>query len=337
MRILSPQVLAVNQDANVMRAPLVYQWPDRVWPAEQAGGQAEGSLRGGVGADAGPPPMTGTVAFEPCSDSPSTALNQSWSWYNNTPGPARMLKAGCVTYGPACSASPANRNMCLTYGGFRESNLGLANCVGWDDTVVGGQSWLLANGSSAPSTNQVKMSCCPSKCLAAPNCAADNRTVEVCTCSGLDCGSTSCPKAMEYIVEPLPPTLSTNSAAAVGTANNNNGAETEVAAAAAVPVRIRSSLAPEQCLTAAPIPHSAMNITLQVWARPLASGAIAAVAFNRVREKRLLCTIFSLEKNGHLPRQAQDKHTRGRTWCVCSAGHGSCSAERHVGDDRRAW
>ena len=115
--------------------------------------------------------------------------------------------------------------------------------------------------------------------------------------------SAGCPKAMEFVVEPLP-------------------AKKPAPAA----FRIRSSLTPKQCLTAAPIPHSVMNsecererrrqrtsaeveqsllpsathaflhcvrpgralapprcsaVTLQVWARPLASGAVAAVAFNR--------------------------------------------------------
>ena len=90
--------------------------------------------------------------FEACSA--GAALNQTWSWYNSTPGPARMLQAGCLTYGPSCSASPANRETCLTYGGHREDNLGLAPCAGWDDALVGGQSWRVANGSGG---QQLKM------------------------------------------------------------------------------------------------------------------------------------------------------------------------------------
>ena len=48
--------------------------------------------------------------------------------------------------------------------------------------------------------------------------------------------SAGCPKAMEFVVEPLP-------------------AKKPAPAA----FRIRSSLTPKQCLTAAPIPHSVMN------------------------------------------------------------------------------
>ena len=92
----------------------------------------------------------------------------------------------------------------------------------------------------------------PSNCNVTPG-----KLLEVCSSSGADCGprGPNCSRAMQFLIEPL-----------------HGGAA----------MRIRSSLDPGLCLTAAPFPHDeAMNITLQVWARPLASGAVAAVAFNR--------------------------------------------------------
>ena len=51
--ILNKEVLAVSQDANVMRAPLVYQWPDKTWPAARSNA---------ANLPAGPPPTTGTAS-----------------------------------------------------------------------------------------------------------------------------------------------------------------------------------------------------------------------------------------------------------------------------------
>ena len=148
---------------------------------------------------------------------------------------------------------------CLTYGGMREENVGLAACDSWDKTGLGGQSWVSAPGQgSGDAGQQLGLPCCPSKLLAASNCnVTPGKLLEVCSSSGADCGprGPNCSRAMQFLIEPL------HGSAAM---------------------RIRSSLDPGLCLTAAPFPHDeAMNITLQVWARPLASGAVAAVAFNR--------------------------------------------------------
>jgi hypothetical protein len=256
--VLNLEVLAVNQDDNVVRAPLVYQWPDEHWPA------STGRRRLDSAESPSMPVLTGSVLFEPCRSNP--VANQTWSWFSQSgasqhqevPGGRRMLRAG-----------GGQGDACLTYGGVREDNLGLASCQGWDKPDWGGQSWTLSKkktafvtkdsqGVVAGQQQRLEMPCCPSKCLAAYNCAPEQgESLEVCTCTGLDCGAngTHCPKAMEFVVETLPS----------GPAS----------------VRISSSLEPELCLTAAQFPHAAINITLQVWAKPLASGAVAAVAFNR--------------------------------------------------------
>ena len=46
-------------------------------------------------------------------------------------------------------------------------------------------------------------------------------------------------------------------------------------------MQLASSLNPDLCLSAGVMPHAATNITLQIWVKLLASGEVAALAFNR--------------------------------------------------------
>eukprot|EP01052_Picozoa_sp_SAG31_P012272 SAG31_NODE_714_length_12645_cov_15.347760_5_plen_581_part_00 len=255
------EVIAVNQDTSVMRAPLVYQWPDPVWPDTKARRAVALSSRASSS-----PEMTSVAKFEPCGI-PAPA-NQTWSWVGNSSAGDRAGRMLRVQGGG-----------CLTYGGMREENVGLAACATWDETGIGGQSWILAPGKDgADAGQQLAMPCCPSKLLAAKNCnATSGQLLEVCSSSGVDCGprGPNCSRAMQFMIEPF----------------NEPLQDTEALEA----MQIRSSLEPGLCLTAAPFPHDeAMNITLQVWARPLATGAVAAVAFNRGSFPRKINMIWDM-------------------------------------------
>ena len=102
------------------------------------------------------------------------------------------------------------------------------------------------------------------KCLAAtlePSPNVCNVTIgaalQVCDCGNqADCDyHRHCPKAMEFLA---------------------------TAASSSKSMQLASSLNPTLCLTAAPLPHAdGINITLQIWSKPLANGDFAAVAFNR--------------------------------------------------------
>ena len=250
--VLNKDVIAIQQDANVVRGTLVQQWPDAHWPAP--GAVARSSSRAGAAGAA--PTMLGTVVFEPCASSASSR----WRWLNKSTHHMLALDG---------------QDRCLTYGGYREANLGLASCVGWDEPTVGGQTWELARGPEGGTILRTTAAdggvgkCLAPKLEPSPTrnpgeglCnASAGVPMEVCDCGDqADCGyQRHCPAAMEFLVRPV-------AAAAAG----EPGA-----------VQLASKLEPALCLSAGAMPHSSMNITLQIWAKPLASGEVAALAFNR--------------------------------------------------------
>ena len=161
--------------------------------------------------------------------------------------------------------------VCLTYGGFTEMNTGVAGCVGWDAALVGGQTWELATGSEGGMIiRQTAIDGGMGKCLAAAlkpdpkSCAiaGPESPLETCDCGNeADCGyHAHCPTAQEFVVHDQ------------RYASGGGGLQS---------MKLQSSLNSSVCLTTAPLPHAAINITLQIWAKPLASGAHAAVGFNR--------------------------------------------------------
>ena len=235
--VLNKDVLAVNQDANVVRGSLVHQWPDAHWPPAQmpppplpppsppvtAGWAVES--QGQPGAEEAPP-ILGTAVLEPCS----SAKSSRWRWLNKSTHHMLALDG---------------EDRCLTYGGFTEANMGVASCVGWDSPEVGGQSWELSPGSEGGTILRQtpvrsllhqrtmsygswlfahdhravhRISCCfrasqagggPTKCLAPmlqPSPSVCNASVdvpmEVCNCGGqADCQyHRHCPTAMQFVV-----------------------------------------------------------------------------------------------------------------------------------------
>ena len=162
----------------------------------------------------------------------------------------------------------------LSDGGFEVGNLGLDSCVGWDSPQVGGQTWELAPGEPATAGGQILRQTAADglgMCLAAPLAPSStvcNVTVgamlEACDCgTQANCGyHRHCPKAMEFLVT-----------------TSENGSSSSVGGGGSM--KIASSLDPTLCLTAGSQPHAAVNITLQIWAKPLASGDVAALALNR--------------------------------------------------------
>jgi hypothetical protein len=100
------------------------------------------------------------------------------------------------------------------------------------------------------------------KCLATFDCnATAGAALQVCNCDGSgNCGARepSCtPQAFEFDAKPVPGPASSTA------------------------MSIRSVLNDSLCLTLGPRLKSWMDITLQIFAKPLASGAVAALAFNR--------------------------------------------------------
>jgi len=188
------------------------------------------------------------------------------TWPNLTGGalgvaPAQTLQLGLE---PCNSTAPEQRfrynssdgslvaeesGMCLTYFGYTESNTGLAACEGWVAPGVGGQLWRWANRSLFNVGNG-------EKCLDVFNCDAKSEiAVQTCTCGSTDCFAASSPQACNE--ENLHWSL------------DDSGVISTAIGGGAL------------CLAARPMPHSAMNITMQLWMKPLDDGSVAVVAFNR--------------------------------------------------------
>lgn len=341
--ILNPEIIAINQDDNVVRGRLVYQWPQVQWPSEQLA----------VSTTSGHPAMTGAVRLQQCD---ATAPAQQWCWASG-----QMLQA--------------HDGRCLTYGGQVLTNLGLAQCADWNQGGIGGQSWALNQPSPPPGpppaapagwvqfaahclseVNCTSAHCdCASKpfirefkqcdggnagclkaglaaCVADPKCSGfaissyESGSYETYTGLGkaaavansdwtayvkdaradsvsrtqlwthvtqttAGAGHDKCLDLYDCRVSAGQPLQLCECAGGGGCGLNASkcplsaGFELEFAANASnASGFIRSALEPSMCLTAGPplpIPKGFMNITLQVWSKPLASGAVAAVALNR--------------------------------------------------------
>lgn len=344
--LMNTEVIAVNQDSNVVRGKLVYQWPDARWPPVRA-------KQGALISNGVVPPMIGAVRLERCD---ATEQRQQWTWSN------KMLQTGIQS----------NRR-CLTYSGQVLTNLGLADCSGWSQPGVGGQFWETAIGPPhppgppppAPSGWHRYLQHCLSEkpCSAAHcNCASEDHIRSFTHCDGgtagcVASGVTACendskcsgfgvssyaggsyetytglwdgsvvsnsdwtayvrPNASSvgHEKEHAQPwqrvilAASPDKCLAVFDCNATAGqplqlceckgdggcginatscplaAGFELNASSGSSGLIRSALDPSLCLTtgpALPIPHGFMNITLQIWTKRLASGAVAALALNR--------------------------------------------------------
>lgn len=172
----------------------------------------------------------------------------------NASDPAQLF-----TFDPATRYILTSARDCLTYGGYKESNFAPAACAHWSVPGVGSQLW---QPDAQPDgtlllrvvDNTEKVADVLDCNIGAPG------TVQVCTVNGTDCFSSP----------PGPPGCGTHGQ--FFRANWAGGA----------PSTIASPLAGgTHCVAAGPLPQSPIDIRLQVWAKPLANGDVAFVAFNR--------------------------------------------------------
>eukprot|EP00929_Paragymnodinium_shiwhaense_P060756 TRINITY_DN30326_c0_g1_i2.p1 TRINITY_DN30326_c0_g1~~TRINITY_DN30326_c0_g1_i2.p1 ORF type:complete len:634 (-),score=99.44 TRINITY_DN30326_c0_g1_i2:327-2171(-) len=163
-------------------------------------------------------------------------------------------------YDPADGALRlASSNQCLTYLGFKESYLFLAPCESWSAPQVGGQTWTLQNGSIWLRNNTKKcldvFNCNVSAAHAAQVCTCDDPGAQIQDCWAQDAARQQC-----------------------GDANlrwSFSGHEGK-------PGKIATEVdGHASCLTAVPLPKPWVNISMQVWGKPLHDGSVAVVAFNR--------------------------------------------------------
>ena len=144
---------------------------------------------------------------------------------------------------------------CVTYFGYSEANTGLAPCAiptPWVAPGVGGQAWNYSDGTLYNHGNV-------GKALDLYNCDVDGKSaVQTCSFGSADCyASRQCAnRNLKWDLDALGTTTT------VATAVNDG----------------------DSCLAARQLPHSPMNISMQVWMKPLEDGSVAVVAFNRGSE-----------------------------------------------------
>ena len=155
--VANAEVIALAQDPLVVRARLALQWPDAVWPPDNA------TSRAGA-AGAAPPPIAG-LAMAPCN---ASSAAQALA-FNATDGTIRT----------------ADGAACLTYGGYHEANFAVTACTGWTQPGVGSQLWApnATDGSLHVVDNDEKVADVFDCALDAPG------AVQVCTAGGDDCYS----------------------------------------------------------------------------------------------------------------------------------------------------
>lgn len=245
--VLNAEVIALNQDPLVVRAKLVYQWPDAHWPNVTA------AAEGAAGRPAASPPApTGGLRLAACN---ATDPAQAFTFDNAT---------GLLSTTAAAAAGSGGAPQCVTYGGYTESNTYLGGCTGWVEPNVGGQQWALAPAAGGLTALTVVGN--PGKVLDVYDCnATAPDAVQVCTAASSQC----------YGAGGAPP-----GCAAVGQAWTLTALPSAIAPAASS-VQVVSAVPGPWCLAAAPPPPPVVDIRLQVWAKPLADGSVAAVAFNR--------------------------------------------------------
>lgn len=230
--ITNKEVIAVNQDPLVKRGRLVYQWPAASWP----------NITSGTGLST--PYPQAALAMAPCN-----ATDPAQAFTYNTSG---------VGLEPGRGYIQSSTGLCLTYGGYKESNVYLGACVGWSESNIGGQLW---NITAAHGGGISSLQVCDNagKVLDVYNCNVSSPdAVQVCTSGGADC----------YASSPAP------------------GCEEEGQLwqfdAGAVSAPIVSPINSGQfCMTVAAYPPPPVDIRVQVWAKPLVDGSVAALAFNR--------------------------------------------------------
>jgi len=146
----------------------------------------------------------------------------------------------------------ADTSLCITYSGYHYNNVGLAPCKNWSAPGIGSQLW--DDKTAIDGTLRVVGS--SNRCLAPLQCAGGAAIgVADCAATGISAGDPpACPGAERW------------------TFNEDGGA-----------LLLTSGIAASQkmCAVLSPVRTSNTNITLQIWAKALADGSVAALAFNR--------------------------------------------------------
>jgi hypothetical protein len=145
---------------------------------------------------------------------------------------------------------------CLTYGGYYEANFHGAQCVGWTAPGIGSQLW----APTGPAGNLTLVVVDNTEKVAdVIDCDVSGApgTVQVCTFGGADCYSS-----------------------APGPAGCGTSGQFWRFDASGAPSTIASSVGGfSHCVASVAMPPP--PIVLQVWAKPLAGGDVALLAFNR--------------------------------------------------------
>lgn len=235
--ITNKEVVAVNQDLLGVRGRLALQWPVAEWPPVDPPAPFSSGVPLSGSAPPAPPPL-GALVMAPC----------------NASDPAQLF-----TYSPKDSLlrSAAGGGMCLTYGGYSESNLSPTACTGWTSPGIGSQLWVAnaTRGTLVVVDNTEKL-------MDVLDCSFAPGTVQVCTGGGADC----------YTHAPGPPGCGLEGQR--WAFDFANGAPSTIASAVA------AASAPH-CVAVTPPPPPPIDIRLQVWVKPLSDASVAVVAFNR--------------------------------------------------------
>lgn len=149
--------------------------------------------------------------------------------------------------------------LCLVYGGYAEANTYIGQCVNWTSPGIGSQLWTLT-GTTNPAGGSINVVDNAGKVLDVYNCnVSAANSVQVCTQGAADCFAAG------------------GAPAGCGNANQVFRFDPSTANSPIV-----SSLDNWQyCVQVQPLPPPVVDIQLQMWAKPMADGSVAAVAFNR--------------------------------------------------------
>jgi len=264
--IANKDVIAINQDPLVVRAKLVLQWPSAVYPTTNANAAAAeaAATAAAMTAESGAP-------FERTLPPRSHAPRRS---RRRGPGEPDVrapypLPVSDYTMAPCNASAPEQlfafdatlrmiKNVaagdCVTYGGFSEANVHGGACVGWTQPGIGSQLWAPLGAAGNVTLTVVDNT---EKALDVIDCAVNApNTVQVCTFGGADCYSGAPPAGCGVAGQLW--------------AFDAGGAPSTIASSAGGFSRCVARVAP-------PPPP----IVMQVWAKPLANGDVALLAFNR--------------------------------------------------------
>lgn len=245
--ILNKEVIAVNQDPLGIRGRLAIQWPLAVWPSVDppaASSAVSTSAPSTSPLLRGAPTPTGTLTLLPC----------------NTTSPAQLF-----TFTPTGFLQSQATGDCLTYGGYRESNLAPTACTGWSVPGIGSQLW-----APNASTGALHVVGNLEKVMDVLDCNVTSTPtpVQVCTGGGSDCFSNP--------TSPPPGCGPTT-----GQAWDFSFSTTSPSATSA-PSTLESRVGGGGfCVAVAPPHPNPIDIRLQVWVKPLVDGSVAFLAFNR--------------------------------------------------------